>query len=48
MQPPLLPEHLVGVFRIEAHLCRAYAADSDQCEPAAARERQSNAFEVRH
>jgi hypothetical protein len=48
MQPPLQPEHLVGTFRLELHLCSVPSADSDRCEPAPAEQRQSNSFDVRY
>ncbi len=46
MQPPLKPEHIVGLMRIELSLCRKPSADSDYCEPVPQIQRSSNAFLV--
>lgn len=48
MQPPLRPEQLVGLFRIELALCETYSADSDRCVAPALAERRSNAFLVHY
>ena len=48
MQPPLRPEHLVGLMRAELSLCRKYSPDSDDCEALPQTERSSNAFLVRY
>lgn len=46
MQPPLKPEHLVGLMRVTLSLCRQYSADSDYCDPVSDAQRISNAFLV--
>jgi hypothetical protein len=46
MQPPLKPEDLVGLMRVDLLLCRSYSADSDYCDAMAETERISNAFLV--
>src|SRR4051812_14319678 len=44
MQPPLRPEDLVGLMRVELSLCKKYSADSDYCDPSPQTQRSSNAF----
>ena len=46
MTPPLKPEDLVGLMRVELTLCRTFTADSDYCDPVLAPQRVSNAFLV--
>jgi hypothetical protein len=46
MQPPLKPEDLVGLMRVELSLCKKYSADSDYCDPSPQAQRSSNAFYV--
>src|SRR5258708_39500566 len=46
MRPPLRPEWLVGLMRIDLALCRRYSPDSDECDSMPAKERVSNAFLV--
>ena len=48
MSPPLRPEHLVGLLRVQFQLCRARNDDSDNCDPVPQADAQSNAFEVRY
>ena len=45
-QPPLLPEHIVGLMRIELSLCEQYSDDSDDCNSLPQARRSSNAFLV--
>jgi hypothetical protein len=45
-QPPLRPEHIVGLMRIELSLCQKHLADSDYCDPGPQAQRSSNAFLV--
>ncbi len=46
MQPPLKPEHLIGLMRVTLSLCRQFSADSDYCDPVPDAQRISNAFLV--
>jgi hypothetical protein len=46
MQPPLKPEWLTGLMRVQFALCRTFNKDSDYCDPLPQVERRSNAFEV--
>lgn len=46
MQPPLKPEDMVGLMRVDFLLCRKYAADSDDCDEMPQPARTSNAFLV--
>ena len=46
MQPPLKPEELVGLMRVELSLCKRFTADSDDCDPLPQSQRSSNAFYV--
>ena len=46
MQPPLKPEHLVGLLRVDLRLCKRYSADSDYCDSVPDAQRSSNAFLV--
>jgi hypothetical protein len=46
MQPPLKPEELVGLMRVNFLLCRSYSADSDDCDAMPTTERISNSFLV--
>jgi len=46
MQPPLEPEELIGLMRVELSLCKKYSADSDDCDPLPQAQRSSNAFYV--
>jgi len=46
MQPPLKPEDLVGLMRVEMRLCRKFSIDSDYCDPVPDAQRISNAFLV--
>ena len=48
MQPPLRPEHLVGLARVVLNLCGNYTADSDYCTPLPRAKRQSNAFLIHY
>jgi hypothetical protein len=47
-QPPLRPEHIVGLMRIELSLCHKYSADSDYCDRLPQAQRSSNAFLVEY
>lgn len=48
--PPIKPEDLVGLMRVELHICANSQADSDRCtiSPLPQPLRQSNAFDVRY
>ena len=46
MQPPLKPEDLVGLMRVDFLLCRKYVTDSDDCDKMPQSARTSNAFLV--
>ena len=46
MRPPLKPEDLVGLMRVELRLCRTFSSDSDYCVPVPDAQRISNAFLV--
>ena len=46
MQPPLTPEQLVGLLRVNLLLCRRYSEDSDFCDAMPEAQRISNAFLV--
>lgn len=48
MTPPLRPEDIVGLMRVELELCTRFSRDSDACERVPQAERQSNAFLVRY
>jgi hypothetical protein len=48
MQPPLKPEQLVGLMRVNLLLCRSYSADSDDCDAMPEMERVSNTFLVKY
>jgi hypothetical protein len=45
-QPPLMPEHIVGLLRIELSLCQKHSADSDYCARVPQAQSSSNAFLV--
>jgi hypothetical protein len=45
-QPPLMPEHIVGLMRIELSLCQKSSSDSDYCDQISQAQRSSNAFLV--
>lgn len=46
MYPPLKPEELVGLMRVEISFCKSYSSDSDYCDPLPQAQRSSNAFLV--
>ena len=48
MTPPLRPEEIVGLMRVELELCGRYTRDSDSCDRVPQGARQSNAFDVRY
>lgn len=48
MSPPMRPEDIVGLMRVELELCARYSRDSDSCQLLPLALRQSNAFQVRY